>query len=133
MSRSFRQQAGLAMAAERPFFADVPHPVLDELVASGHMIKAGPKLYIVKPAHDEKLAASQIFTSTAAQALKETLEAIMTDDPETADATAARWATAYCGEWPAANDTAPVCECGVKFTGGIHSGWCPCAENDNGS
>lgn len=20
----------------------------------------------------------------------------------------------------------PVCECGVKFTGGLHSTWCPC-------
>lgn len=39
------------------------------------------------------------------------------------DTTTQAWAPV---EGPAIAKKEPVCECGVKFTGGLHSTWCPC-------
>lgn len=83
---------------------------------------------------------SDLFTSGAAYALKATLEAMVETDEQlerglihggpitipAGQSATLRWMK---GRWHLGGEqVAPVCECGVKFTGGRHSDWCPCHE-----
>ena len=95
---------------------------LERGVLSGSIEKHGG-VYYVKPAHEEKAA---MFTSTAALALKETLEALIKDDLDESP----HWPKWWLARAEPANDVADVCECGSgsNLRGQGHSDWCPCFE-----
>lgn len=57
------------------------------------------------------------------QHLKQQYAAMLQNAPM---ATRAAWLNGKWDEAPPVAKKEPVCECGVKFTGGLHSTWCPC-------
>lgn len=88
-------------------FKAVFEEVLRDEVVGDNPVHDTVRYYVLPPQHDEKLPPLPAEYLACCEKL----------------ASAYDWPKAYAGFWPDAEP--PACECGVKFTGGIHSDWCP--------